>query len=314
MNNECMIVRDLLPLYIENLVSDETRAFVDKHLAGCEDCRKVLEENPTSPEIPAEAGVVPLKSIKKHLRQQKLKSVLLAVVLVMTILITGFAWLTAPQYVPYSEDLLTVTEDSDGTIIISFNENKITGYKLSNFVPSEDGTEAHLYIHAWEIPWDALFSERTLQDVILRRGAVQTIGVGGMDDIPIGQIYYSPNNREKAILIYGEDPGYSIVELPRGALVYYLAIAGLAVIFCMIMLLIFRKNSKAKMWIERIGLLPAAYILSHIITKGFVTVTYSMERDFVFILLVAILLYAAGLLGIGMYRNKKEIETIIDAQ
>lgn len=36
--NECMIVQDLLPLYAENLVSAETRVFVDDHCAGCETC------------------------------------------------------------------------------------------------------------------------------------------------------------------------------------------------------------------------------------------------------------------------------------
>jgi hypothetical protein len=308
-----MIVRDLLPLYIEDLVSDETRAFVEEHLAECEDCRKALKRSQTRTELTRDSGALPLKRVKKQIKQQKLKSVFLAVVLVMAVLISGFAWLTAPQYVPYSEDLLTVTEESDGTIVISFDEAQTTGYKLSDFVLNEDGKEAILYIHAWKTPWDALFSERTLQDVILRRGAVQTIGVGGEVDIPIGQIYYSPNTREEAIRIYGDDPGYSTVELPRLVLRYYLMLAGLALLASGLLLLIFRKHPKTKTWIEKLSMLPGAYLISHVTTKGFATITYSSGRDFIFILLVTILLYTAGLLGLSLYRSNRELNTPLDA-
>lgn len=37
--NECKIVQDLLPLYAEDLVNEDTRAFVDIHCAGCGECR-----------------------------------------------------------------------------------------------------------------------------------------------------------------------------------------------------------------------------------------------------------------------------------
>lgn len=37
--NECKIVQDLLPLYAEDLVSPETKEFVDAHCEGCGECR-----------------------------------------------------------------------------------------------------------------------------------------------------------------------------------------------------------------------------------------------------------------------------------
>ncbi len=43
MKNECSIVRDILPLYLENMVSDETVAFVKEHLKGCPECTAELE-------------------------------------------------------------------------------------------------------------------------------------------------------------------------------------------------------------------------------------------------------------------------------
>lgn len=38
--NECKIVQDLLPLYAEELVSPETKNYVDTHCKGCETCEK----------------------------------------------------------------------------------------------------------------------------------------------------------------------------------------------------------------------------------------------------------------------------------
>ena len=39
----CEVVRDLLPLYVEGLASDESNALVEEHLAGCAACRDELE-------------------------------------------------------------------------------------------------------------------------------------------------------------------------------------------------------------------------------------------------------------------------------
>ncbi len=43
MNNECKIIRDLFPNYIENLLSDETKQFVEKHISNCKQCKEIIE-------------------------------------------------------------------------------------------------------------------------------------------------------------------------------------------------------------------------------------------------------------------------------
>ena len=44
MKKECSVVRDLLPLYAENMVSAETGEFVKEHLDGCTECRTEYEQ------------------------------------------------------------------------------------------------------------------------------------------------------------------------------------------------------------------------------------------------------------------------------
>ncbi len=51
MKNECSIVRDILPLYLENMVSDETGAFVKEHLKGCPECTAELEALKAGPKV-----------------------------------------------------------------------------------------------------------------------------------------------------------------------------------------------------------------------------------------------------------------------
>ena len=43
MSLTCGIIKDLLPLYAENLCGDESREAVEAHLSECENCRSSLE-------------------------------------------------------------------------------------------------------------------------------------------------------------------------------------------------------------------------------------------------------------------------------
>ena len=45
MRNECNIIRDILPLYADKMVSADTASFVEEHLTGCAECRAEHNEN-----------------------------------------------------------------------------------------------------------------------------------------------------------------------------------------------------------------------------------------------------------------------------
>lgn len=95
MKNECHIVRDLMPLYTEGMLSDESAAFVKAHLETCEDCRAAYggEEKPpvteadTAQQRVGEAGV--LRTLKKKLRKQTWCAIAItaAVVLLVTLML-----------------------------------------------------------------------------------------------------------------------------------------------------------------------------------------------------------------------------------
>lgn len=75
----CYIVRDLLPNYIDNLVSEETRNDVSLHLETCSDCKSIYEQMlapiDTSPPVPQKDEINFLLKIKRKTIKKVLKSV-----------------------------------------------------------------------------------------------------------------------------------------------------------------------------------------------------------------------------------------------
>lgn len=44
MKKDCNVIKDLLPLYIDDVCSNESRELVEKHLRNCNNCQKYLDE------------------------------------------------------------------------------------------------------------------------------------------------------------------------------------------------------------------------------------------------------------------------------
>lgn len=77
MRNECNIIRDILPLYIDEIVSEDTVSFVEEHLEKCAACRTELEnmKAPNALEIVASNTQAndekPLKAFAKMWNRKK---------------------------------------------------------------------------------------------------------------------------------------------------------------------------------------------------------------------------------------------------
>lgn len=81
MINECSIVRDILPLYLEDMVSEDTAAFIRQHLEKCESCRKELEALKSDGDIAdvsdeqTDEDKAALLALKKKLRRKKITTI-----------------------------------------------------------------------------------------------------------------------------------------------------------------------------------------------------------------------------------------------
>lgn len=67
----CNIIKDMLPLYVDEVVSSDTRNLVNEHLKDCSACQKKYEAMKGNVSIPADFNTKPLKSIKQAWNRKK---------------------------------------------------------------------------------------------------------------------------------------------------------------------------------------------------------------------------------------------------
>jgi len=287
----CDVINDLLPLYAEDLTSDDTLILIEEHLKTCTDCKKQLEFFENTGEIPIDTIVEPFKKIEKKLFRKRIQIVALTITLVLAIVIIGMVYLTSPDYLPYSNNIMSLTEYEDGKIIIIFND-RVAGYDVEKY-NAGDGTGYIYNLTTWNTIFNKYFLKNSIQSIILNP-----------DGDEVASVYYQSADEKEDILIYGKDqnPGGGIITLPRLFLGYYFVIAGLLAILCGILLSIFRRKDNIRNPLERIFLLPISYLFSHLCIKGLKTTSYSARRDFFTILLLMIPIYCLFLLSIKLYR------------
>lgn len=78
MKLNCAIVKDLLPLYADNLCADETADSVREHLAECADCRREYEAATVTIEPAVPADDTPVKPFRKVRRAIIKRAVVIA--------------------------------------------------------------------------------------------------------------------------------------------------------------------------------------------------------------------------------------------
>ena len=86
MKTNCEIIRDLLPLYADHVTSEASNALVEEHLNECPDCKKELEQMKRP--VPVKYEEIPdqsLRKIKRDIQKKIIRTVLVAVVVVLCV-------------------------------------------------------------------------------------------------------------------------------------------------------------------------------------------------------------------------------------
>lgn len=292
MKNECSIVQDIMPLYVEEMVSDDTVSFVREHLKDCPRCRAELEklQKPVEVQLKPDINAAPLKRLKKALLMKKLQTILCTVAILLALMLAVISLLTAPEYFEYTPDLVTVTETGVGEVTISFN-SKVTNYKLQH-IEDPDECNTVYQLEAWTSPWDRMF----------KKNGAWAVTVSPENDKPL-LIYFTQIADGSSVNLYGEaaSDNSGWVALPGLTLGYWLL--GNIMLFIIVAVIWFcvRKKERIRRRAEYLMLIPVAYGLGHLCVLGFRTVSYSEWRDFQLILAIGILLYCAMLLALNIF-------------
>lgn len=113
----CNIIRDILPLYVDDVVGNDTKTMVEEHLELCEGCKKEVDLMKQEVYIPVDKEVSEIKNFKKKWRNKKM------IISGVSILLTGLVIFGAYTFVfhydtviPYTESLIKIETQDNGML------------------------------------------------------------------------------------------------------------------------------------------------------------------------------------------------------
>lgn len=142
----CDIVRDILPLYLDDVVSEETKEMIEEHLNSCETCKKeaaIMKQDVILPINQstqlAEAKV--LKNLKTKIRRRKIMVGIISAILAVTVIISLLLFLTfSKSYIPYDDKQFEIAE-LNGNIYACYHGNAFGGSVVHNPISVDSGEE-----------------------------------------------------------------------------------------------------------------------------------------------------------------------------
>ena len=265
----CNVIKDVLPLYLENMLSDDSCIMVKEHIDQCQECKNYLNDMRTFNEMPVDMNTSPLLKIKSTLRKKKIQTALFSMMFSIMLFVITIAFLTAPEYIPFSERSVTINEIGNGSVLAQF-EDTVYGYDINRY-PTDDNAGYVYHITTWNSIWNRNIKKTNTNNTILNPNGENVVSV-----------YYYQTDVSEDILMYGKDinPNGGIVTLPRLFLSYYALIAIVFATTCGLIMLILYRYKKVLNFTLKVFFLPVSYLLGHLIIKGFTTSSYTATRDF----------------------------------
>lgn len=132
MKISCNIIRDLLPLYAEDLASEDTRTLVEAHLCDCAECTVILESMKQKTPVPVETTPESLNKVKQLIRRKRILSVMVALLTLITLASLVFTFLFTPFQLTKEQALDDFYVREDGAIVIDYSPY-VTGRSQSGW-------------------------------------------------------------------------------------------------------------------------------------------------------------------------------------
>lgn len=312
----CSVVRDLLPVYAENLTEPETRELIDRHLQECGECRTKAEAMERGEECHVDA-TQPLKSLKKQIRIRRWRTAAIAALTVLVVLVTLVFRAGSMQLLEWEDGLATVRgiinhPDSSvyanwpvtvfgpgdaeiplheyrGEALVLQLDSRMTGTQTETIV-GEDGSET-VYLQGWGRHSHSLRqSNEEYNEMVLY-------------PVP-DRVMYGFGNEQ--VLLWGEPGTGGAQVLPRLALAAYLLIEA---VLLALTALAWRlaKATRFNALLRQITFVPLCCLLAQLLLKGTKTATFFLTADVLYILFTAAALYALVTLGWQAWQQREAI-------
>ena len=282
MKLSCSVIRDLLPLYAEDLACEDSRVLVEEHLPECADCQKALHDLREERPFPVSVDTLPLNFVRQLLRRHTVAWCILVGCLVATVALCLFGRLTEAEGVTYTKSAFQSSKNADGLLYVTVTGRGPTdvSYRAEYFRDEND--EECMVITGYTSPW-------------LRAVGKDPTGLKFVARSPdVKRIYYcDQTNGGHMTLLAG--PSYlrgsvNGAILARLVLNYYLlAAAFLSVLFAVLWLCL--RKGAAGSTLLCVTAAFVCYALAHFAIKGLDGATYFLLQDLTFILLTTATLF-----------------------
>lgn len=195
-NITCEVAKDLLPLYADDVLSEESKALVEEHVKGCSDCadylRKLKSNDMVTPER-NEKGKKAIKKIKNKILVKRIATAVISAICAVAVAFGIFYGVAIKQsYVPYEESGLTISGDYLETDKIYY-----ASYGFYTF----DGSTLFMYLTTTAYDKSKQSDEVRIIDDLSEEGRkfVITEEDGEVTTYYNTEIYYVPENIAKRL-------------------------------------------------------------------------------------------------------------------
>ena len=189
----CNIIRDILPLYLDGVVSDDTEKMVEEHLKECDQCRNEAVKLKRDVGLPASKSVrlaetEVVKGLKRKLFRKKFLVSVVSVILTIAVLSGIYSYMAlTKRCVAYDSGKVQIQEE-DGALYAVYQGDDLGG--TVSFDPTEvtiDGKEQNVftfycYTTLWSEYIEPIFDGET------EKTQERIVYVGQKDEID--RIYY----------------------------------------------------------------------------------------------------------------------------
>ncbi len=282
--NKCNIIKDLLPLYKENLLSDESKKFVEDHLKSCSECENLLKD-----QIEIESkNTKPLDFVEKRIKKESRYFTLAVVALLGSIFIFIISYLNAPRHFEYEKGLYRVYRGDD-IYTVEFSD-KVSGIDYTD-------TEDAIYLDGYSTKYDEIFNkDRPRKSLTFHKDNLKMV------------LYQNHEKMPNMIIGSGE---VRQTLLPRLFLGFYARLSIIGFLGMALLIFLLEKFRKKSISLPIKTLLigaPLSLFLGIISIKGFNTATYYPVTNLKYILLLSHGIYLF-LIFLSIFRDQKRMWT-----
>jgi len=209
----CDVIQDLMPSYIDGILSEDSKVLVDEHMKTCQECRKMYEimkeeQNRMSPSVTTITGhgsgktdndekntgsVAALKKIRKRLIVRRVLTAAVAVILTLIAAAAGYNhWYFNEKYMTLEDSGMYVKDNC-----LYSSNNLINRMKVQY---TEDGKTE--FVYAIDAPYAGTL-ELKGNDMLLQDFSKKTEELSPEDDSTpetVKEVYYMSEEAQKKSL------------------------------------------------------------------------------------------------------------------